>query len=109
MKRVMLGKVKPVGGEEMKVGHIIVNLIKTPPQGKGFDLAEVRERLKIMDKIEAAIDAFCVDLEDAEHALLKRAFSEATFIGVDRILIDVADRVMDAKDTPPALPPAKND
>lgn len=107
MKRVALGIVK-ADSEELKVGHLLMNIVRAAPPGKGFDLVEVRDRFKVYEKIERAVDDHFVDLEDAEHALLKRAISEMSYAAATKTVVEIADRVMDAKEPPSPLPPATN-
>jgi hypothetical protein len=104
MKRVNLAPVM-IAGQLMKATDVLTGLVKAPPPGQGFDLIEMRSRLKVIDRLEGAGTDFFVDLEDAEHATLKRALEQSSFVLADRGLLAIIDGVINAKaPISPALP-----
>lgn len=102
MKRINLAQVM-IAGQLMKAAEVLTNLVKAPSPGQGFDLGEMRGRLKVIDKLEGAGTDVSVDLEDAEHATLKRALEQSSFVLADRGLLALIDGVINAK-APPKEP-----
>lgn len=60
---------------------------------KGMDVAEMRQRLKILDVLDAA-KGTTVDLEDADHAVLVNKIKETSFTVANRDLFAVLDEVL---------------
>lgn len=96
MKRINLAQVM-IAGQLMKATDVLTNLVKAPSPGQGFDLGEMRSRLKVIDKLEGAGSDICLDLEDAEHTTLKRALEQSSFVLADRGLLALIDGVINAK------------
>jgi hypothetical protein len=95
LKYILLGEII-INGVQAKASDVIRDLIKAPAPGRGFDLSEMRMRLKVMDRLEKA-NGF-VNLEDAEHATLCSAISSSVFVLADQGLLDLMDRVLTAKE-----------
>lgn len=67
---------------------------------QGMTIADMRQRLKIADAVDAAkkANAPCVELEDAEHGLLVRLLDVHPFAIAHKDLVAIADAVREAKD-----------
>lgn len=68
MKRVENKKLTLPGGTE-NYADLLVLCVNEPPQG-GYDVAEMRKRIKIMDVIGEGGDFF--EFEDADFACIKQ-------------------------------------
>lgn len=101
MKRVNLAQTM-IAGQLMNPADVLGGLVKAPSPGQGFDLGEMRSRMKVIDKLEAVGTDAYVDLEDAEHFTLKRALEQSSFVLADRGLLSIIDEVLNAKAPPQA-------
>lgn len=99
MKRVPLAAVV-IGGTTLPAADVLAQLVKAPAPGQGFNLGEMRDRIKVLDKLDAAKKTGFVDLEDAEHATLLGALNASSFSLADRGLLDLIDGCMNAAATP---------
>lgn len=98
MKRIDLSPVARTDTLPIDMPALLVNLLR--PMPKPPDLARVRLRCRIMDRIEAA-GCGHVDLEDAEYEELRAAAEAVPFQIVDRGALAALDRVL-AAEPPPA-------
>lgn len=62
----------------------------------GITISDVRRAIKLMDKIDASESE--VSLEDADHQYLLAKFDGMKFIKADRNVLDLYDRLKDAKE-----------
>lgn len=62
----------------------------------GITISEIRRAIKVMDKIDASESE--VSLEDADHQYLLAKFDGMKFIKADRSVLDLYDRLKDAKE-----------
>lgn len=62
----------------------------------GITISDVRRAIKLMDKIDASENE--VSLEDADHQYLLVKFDGMKFIKADRSVLDLYDRLKDAKE-----------
>lgn len=109
MKRVMLGEVM-IGGTLQRAAIVLKGLVGGAAIGTGFSVDEVRLRVRVTKKLEAGIPHEWIDLEDADHATLKRCVEQGSYTLADEGLLQVLDAVLDAKDPPaPAAPPSTPD
>lgn len=97
MKRVNLGKVK-FRKVDTFVADLLVQLceVTRTTGNQGFTLGEVRQRIKVIDRLEAAREKPHVDLEDAEYEILKIVIEKSSYDSADRGVIEVADKVLNA-------------
>lgn len=78
-----------------KTRDVIRQIIEAvPPTSGGIPLAEMRTRLKLLDKLDAAGDT--LELEDAEHAHLQRLLQAFPFGVVHPDLVPIADAIENA-------------
>lgn len=103
MKRIMLGTVMFMKTEK-SVGELLKGWLETAGDGGqgGISFATQRSRLKVMDKLEEAVDtsAEYVDLEGDEYTTLKVALDNTKLAIVDRGLVEAQERVLEAKAPP---------
>lgn len=98
MKRIFLGKV-----EDNQVAVILKNWIETAPadsNGRFPTIGDIRERLKIVEKLEEAGEAKFVDFEDSDCAALLRIIGNMRFPVANKAVVEIADRIADAKAPP---------
>lgn len=102
MKRVVFPETKQFQPCEAMLGQL-----QAAP-ASGLTVGDMRKRIVVMDKIEAASEAKAgyVDLEDAEHETLREVFTSGRFGLAHRDILAVADAVESAKE-PPAAPALK--
>jgi len=62
---------------------------------EGISIGDVRNSVKMLDRIEANTGVLL--LEDADYAYLQKRFNATKFIKADRSLVDLADRIDNAK------------
>lgn len=98
MKRVFLGEVT-INNEATKVSVILASFLRPFDAAQG-NLEIMRTRVKIMDKLEAAKDGEFVDLEDAQHSELCNIVRKPPVNIADKAIIEVADKVLNAKEPP---------
>ena len=77
---------------------LLADLTSFAPQGTGLGPVEMRKRIKMLDKIEAATDS--VTLDNSEYEVLKTALnaSPGPFRVAHRDIMQFMDDVMEAKD-----------
>jgi hypothetical protein len=102
MKRIDLPEVTfTIRGPDGKILEAIgaarqlYNIVSFPPPQKGLTLDDIRQRIPLCDKLIGA-DSVLV-LEDSEYATLSEAFQEASWSGVSKDIIALADALADAK------------
>lgn len=100
MKRVMLGEVM-IGGTLQRAAVVLKGLVGGAAIGTGFSVDEVRLRVRVTKKLEVGIPNEWIDLEDADHATLKRCVEQGSYTLADEGLLQVLDAVLQAKDPPP--------
>ena len=71
-----------------------------PGSSGGINLPEMRARMKILDRLDAAKDGAVV-LEDAEHDKLKKLLREFPFGVVHPELVKIADAIENANEAAP--------
>jgi hypothetical protein len=84
------GKMKTVKlyeGETFKSKQVFFEVLSLPVQGA--NIQEMRKRIKILDKIDAADGV--LELEDAEYEVLKAAITSNTFRLVHKDIVTIAD------------------
>lgn len=79
-----------IQGEKFSSKEVLIEVMSVPTV-QGFTIAEMRKRLKIIDKIEAANGS--LDLEDTDFELLKAIFTQHKFIVAHKDLVDIASSV----------------
>jgi hypothetical protein len=77
---------------------LLADLASFAAQGQGFGPIEMRKRLKMLDKIEAATGT--VTFEDAEYEVLKTALNAnpGPFRVAHRNIMQLMDDVLEAQD-----------
>ena len=77
---------------------LLADLTAFAPQGQGLGPVEMRKRIKMLDKIDAATDT--VTFEDAEYEVLKAALNAnpGPFRVAHRAIMRLMDDVLEAKD-----------
>ena len=63
---------------------------------EGITIEQVRHAIRVLDKIELAEETLL--LEDADHAYLILKFSQMKFVRADRSVLDLFDRLSNAKE-----------
>src|SRR5262245_19575292 len=95
MKRVLLRTLgKPP--QEYSTRKVIETLLEQPPPGTGVSYGEMRRRDRLFDALDKA-DKRYVDLEDADHALLKGLLEAFPFGICKRELRSILDDIAEAK------------
>lgn len=95
MKRVPLNAII-IGGQSLPASEVLINLVKAPAPGRGFDLAEMRQRIRVIDALQGADKAGYADLEDADHAMLVAALAASSYTLADRHLLGLIDGALNA-------------
>lgn len=98
MKKIVLPKVEfTVGAKKVKAAEQLrLLLMMQPPENtKFFTIEEMRLRIPVIDKLEKAEND--VLLEDNEHGLLVNLINNATWGGVNRDAVTLADAVVNAQ------------
>jgi hypothetical protein len=81
----------------------IIKAIARSPTEKGVSYDEMRNRLRILDVVEAADEnAEQLDFEDSDHALLARLTKEFRFGLVKRELADIVQGIIEAPKKEPS-------
>ena len=77
---------------------LLADLAAFASQGQGLGPVEMRKRIKMLDKIDAATDT--VTFEDAEYEVLKAALNAnpGPFRVAHRAIMRLMDDVLEAKD-----------
>lgn len=85
---------------------LLTDLSSFAPQGQGLGPAEMRKRIKMLDKIEAATDS--VVLDNSEYEILKAALNAnpGPFRVAHRDILRLMDDVLEAPDAPEPAKPA---
>lgn len=99
MKRIYFPATK-----QHKPGDILLGQLQAAGAG-GLTVGDIRKRIAIMDKIEAALqsgDGFC-DLEDADAAILRDSLTNGIFGLAHRDILSVVDAVAAAVSSPAPL------
>lgn len=90
-----------IGGhrQELSYPQLIRNCLDTPPEG-GFKFSDMRDRLKIADKLDEAAkkDAKSIKLEDAEYATLKVAVEKMRWAVLSKDILAFSEAVISATD-----------
>jgi hypothetical protein len=77
----------------------ILRMILGGPIPRGMDIETMRQRIKLLDRIDAVpSDAEAFLLEDAEHAKLCDFLRQHTYGAANRDLLAILDDVLDAKE-----------
>lgn len=74
-------------GEAFNSKQSFTEVLSLPAQG--CSVADMRRRMKVLDKLETAVDE--VELEDAEFELLKQIYHGTQFRVVHKDLLAIAD------------------
>lgn len=79
---------------------LLSDLTSFAPQGQGLGPVEMRKRIKMLDKIEAATDS--VTFDQSEYDILKAALNAnpGPFRVAHRAILKLMDDVLEAKDAP---------
>lgn len=83
----------------MSTKEVLLEIVRQPVGGGvkgGVAIDDMRADIRLMDKIEPAIDS--LSLEDADWARLCRKVKEFPFAYSDRNIISICDAVLEAKD-----------
>jgi hypothetical protein len=81
---------------EFAAKDFLVSMLRTSPAGQ--DLGEMRDRLKVLKKLESAPPEGAT-LEDGEHATLMRVLNgRRDFAITSGDIIEIADAVLNAKE-----------
>lgn len=71
--------------------NLIISALENPTEG-GFSVTEMRNRLKVMDKIDALNEESTVlELEDAEFDTLKGAVKQVKWAILDKFIVEFED------------------
>ena len=75
---------------------VLSEIVQQAPAERGVNIGEMRTRLKLLDKIEAANGS--LTLEDSEYQSLRALAEQFQFALVHKELLEAVDDVMQAKD-----------
>lgn len=66
----------------------------------GLSIGEVRERMKVLDALDAmeAAGGTVLELEDFHHATAQAAVNRSKWVAANKWILDGCDRVLEAKD-----------
>ncbi len=93
MKRIIVRE-----GEKFGTKAVIKQIAQYPSEGQRMNIVELDQRLKVIHALDKANGH--LDLEDADHAMLKAAFQSASWAVADDELSQVIHDVLEAKDPP---------
>lgn len=93
-------------GKTFKAVDILSTVMGSSPTNS-VNVNEMRQRVRVLDAIEARGAATEIRLEDADYELLSRVLSAFPFSVAHKELLGIIDDVLNAKDVPTA--PAKAD
>ena len=93
MKTVENKKLEVPGNIE-KYSDLIMLCVTNPPQG-GYDVAEMRKRLKVMDTIERGGDN--LEFEDADFDCVKQCIKSMRWAFIHKEIIDFVDYISELK------------
>lgn len=74
----------------LKSKDVFTQIIRVAP--KGMDIAEMRSRIRVLDKLEAAEDS--LELEDADYNVLQTAIQGNQWGVADKGLLQIIDDVL---------------
>lgn len=106
--KIGLGNLVPTGikfdPDKMEISEepyreVLLGVASRQPSGErqtGFDIAEMRKSMKVIDKLEAAEGQDSVMLEDAEFELLKTRLEQTRWTMVTREFLKFLDDVINA-------------
>lgn len=71
--------------------NLIISALENPTEG-GFSVTEMRNRLKVMDKVHTLNEESTVlELEDAEFDTLKSAVKQVKWAILDKFIVEFED------------------
>lgn len=71
--------------------NLIISALENPTEG-GFSVTEMRNRLKVMDKVDALNEESTVlELEDAEFETVKNAVKQVKWAILDKFIVEFDD------------------
>lgn len=71
--------------------NLIISALENPTEG-GFSVTEMRNRLKVMDKVDALNEESTVlELEDAEFETVKNAVKQVKWAILDKFIVEFED------------------
>ena len=79
-----------ISGNIEKYSDLILACLKNPPQG-GYDVTEMRKRIKAMDIIEKGGET--LEFEDADFDCIKRCVNSMRWGSVHREIIEFVDYI----------------
>lgn len=82
--------------DPFKIRDVIRAVASQPNPGRGIDVAEMRQRCRLLDALEKA-QGDSLALEDADHALLVRLINAFQFATAHPQLLAIVDDVVEAK------------
>lgn len=89
MKTVENKKLK-IPGDVEEYSDLIMICVKNPPQG-GYNVDEMRKRIKVMDVIEKGGDS--LGFEDADYECVKQCVKSMRWASVHKDIIDFVDYI----------------
>lgn len=93
MKRIENKKLSLSGSVE-NYADLIMLCMNHPPQG-GYDIAEMRKRIKVMDVVAESGDS--IEFEDADFACVKQCVSDMRWGFAHKDILDFIDHITDGK------------
>lgn len=88
-------KIELKDGDGLNYAELLKTILASPPaDGRGLRLPEIREALKVMDKIDAAQGS--VLLEDDEWRFVRDRVESAPYSAADKRILAFADAVLNA-------------
>jgi hypothetical protein len=96
MKTISLKTHKNPDKQQLNTKALIKAVVEQPPQG-GFTSSDMRSRIKVLDALDRLNEQSTVlELEDAEHEVLKKCVKEMRWGIIDGFIIEFEDSINNA-------------
>ncbi len=90
--------IEPVAGSKAPIKDILFAALNAP-LGQGFTPKEMKDRIKVMEKIEKADGGATLKLEDAEFETIAESFKnmEGKWAIIDKAIVAMDERIAQVK------------
>ena len=85
-------------GDSVKSYLDVIRAVVNRPLNQGYEANELRQTVKLLDKIEAANGSDMLDLEDAEYELFRQKLATFKWTMADKAIVQFLDDMENPSD-----------